>query len=352
MTASERNVVAWIVLAHWIVGAAIILTSYYGEMPLRWHLFPWTGYRVLLWLAFLPVVVGIASQFGDQVRGVRVLALFAAVVVCAFVAEAAYFASLNLVIRVTAARQRPFNVSAAALMSLTYPAFVLTSAALMIVLRRTARGAHAQALALVRSEEKLAEARLSLLQAQLQPHFLFNSLNSLMTMVRHDAEGARVMLEHLEAYYLATANSDSRLFFTVDEELSYIRQYAAIERVRFGERLRLSINADPRALDATVPAFILQPLVENAIRHGVARVRAAGFVIVEAVAAGDDITITVTNNCDSAAGEWREGTGLRNTSERLAHVYGDRASLRTEYGGGSARISLRVPRNVPATVGG
>lgn len=120
-------------------------------------------------------------------------------------------------------------------------------------------------------ETLLTQARLQSLQTQLQPHFLFNALNTISAFVERDPRGARRMIEHLGDLLRLSLENSSRQFTTLEEELAALNHFLAIQRVRFEEHLQVSVSADPDTLRATVPGLILQPLVENAIRHGVAQ---------------------------------------------------------------------------------
>ncbi|MFT3771646.1 MAG: histidine kinase [Minicystis sp.] len=170
-------------------------------------------------------------------------------------------------------------------------------------------------------QASLIEARLHALELQIQPHFLFNTLNSISALARTSRSGEAVTmiagLSDLLRYTLDHAG-DQRV--TVEEELRITRRYLEIERVRFPDRMSFEIDASPEALRAAVPTLILQPLVENAIRHGIARAVAAGRVEVRVRRAGVTLHIEVFNTGKIAA-DHRQGIGLRNTMARLRHLY-------------------------------
>jgi LytS/YehU family sensor histidine kinase len=194
---------------------------------------------------------------------------------------------------------------------------------------------------------QLAEARLGALRMQLQPHFLLNSLNAVTVIVRdRDTATATRVLEQLGDLLRRVMRSDRPQEVTLAEELEFVRQYLAIEEVRFSDRLRPVIDVDPGFLSAAVPEFLLQPLVENAVRHGLARRVGATLLSISARREGDHLVLSVTDDGpgpEDAAPEPGEGVGLGNTRERLASLYGDRASLtlaRTPEGGATATVRL------------
>ncbi len=201
----------------------------------------------------------------------------------------------------------------------------------------------------VRLAAQLAEARLGALRMQLQPHFLLNSLNAITVIVRdRDTATATRMLEQLGEMLRRVMRSDRPQEVTLGEELDFVRQYLAIEEVRFSDRLRPVFDVDAALLTAAVPEFVLQPLVENALRHGLARRVTATLLRIAARREGDDLVLTVTDDGPgpgeaAAPAETREGVGLANTRERLATLYGERARLElagTAEGGATATVRL------------
>ncbi len=175
---------------------------------------------------------------------------------------------------------------------------------------------------------RLADARLGALRMQLQPHFLFNSLNAITVIVRdRDTEAATRMLEVLGEMLHRVMRPDRPQEVPLAEELTFVRQYLAIEQIRFSDRLRPEVEIDPDVVGAAVPDFILQPLVENALRHGLAKKTSATMVRIEARRQGADLVLSVTDDGPGPGAEMHEGVGLGNTRERLSALYGARASL-------------------------
>lgn len=192
---------------------------------------------------------------------------------------------------------------------------------------------------------QLADARLAALRMQLHPHFLYNSLNAATVIVRdRDSATAARMLELLGEMLHRVMRADRPQEVPLAEELEFVRQYLAIEQIRFPDRLHPEILVPGELLDARVPDFILQPLVENAIRHGLAQRVGATMLRIEARHEGDDLVLTVTDDGpgpgDAAA---TEGVGLANTRERLQTLYGAKGSLtlaRTPSEGAIATVRL------------
>ncbi len=182
---------------------------------------------------------------------------------------------------------------------------------------------------LVRVSGQLATAKLSALQARLNPHFLFNSLNTVAVLVRDgDASRATRVIEQLSDVLRHTLHRSRDNEVTVADELELVRQYLAVESARFSDRLRAEFEVDASVLSAAVPSFALQHLVENAVRHGVARRADAGQITLSAHRRGDTLALTVTDDGPGlTASPDIEGHGIENTRERLRTLYGATASL-------------------------
>ena len=197
-----------------------------------------------------------------------------------------------------------------------------------------------------RLSAQLADARLAALRMQLHPHFLYNSLNAATVIVRdRDAPTAARMLELLGEMLHRVMRTDRPQEVPLRDELEFVRQYLTIEQIRFPDRLRTEIVVPPGLLGAAVPDFVLQPLVENAIRHGLARRIEATMLRIEASREGDELVLIVTDDGPGPAeGVGLEGVGLANTRERLATLHGARARLTLDRApGGGARAMVRLP---------
>jgi len=203
---------------------------------------------------------------------------------------------------------------------------------------------HAAQRRVLETEVSAREAELRALRAQLNPHFLFNSLNSISALVGSDPEGARRMCERLGDFLRRTLALGARDGVTLGEELELVDRYLAIEQVRFGARLGFDRRIGPGAAECVVPPLLLQPLVENAVKHGVADRVEGGTIVVEASRAGGQLRIVVENPLDEEAPSRRgSGLGLENVRRRL-DVFGAReARLDAVRDGDMFRVSLTLP---------
>jgi two-component system LytT family sensor kinase len=173
-------------------------------------------------------------------------------------------------------------------------------------------------------EKNLAQAKLQALQMQLNPHFLFNSLHSISALMHQDVDAADRMIARLsELLRAALAGSDTQEV-TLREELEFTRRFLEIEQIRFGDRLAVKMEIAPDTLDALVPNLILQPLVENAIRHGIEPRARPGRIEVKAERANGELRLAVSDDGDGlSSGAQTEGVGLSNTRARLRTLYGE-----------------------------
>jgi signal transduction histidine kinase len=177
-----------------------------------------------------------------------------------------------------------------------------------------------------RLETELAQSQLAALKMQLHPHFLFNTLNSISALMREDVEAAEAMIARLGEFLRMTLRNSGEQETTLEQELKFLECYLEIERLRFQDRLTTCIEAEPETMDARVPNLFLQPIVENAIRHGVARRTSEGVVAISARrASGKRLRVEVRDNgpgLRQALGV-ADGVGLANTRSRLRRLYGD-----------------------------
>ncbi len=206
----------------------------------------------------------------------------------------------------------------------------------------------ARELQLARIEGQLARARLEALTAQIRPHFLFNTLHTIGQLWRSGrSEAADAVLDQLGSLFSRVQTSTSKLEVPLGEELELVESYLAIEEARFRDRLRTTVDASAAARDCLVPPLILQPLVENAIRHGVSAVSSAGRVAVSAALENGHLLLTVTDDgpgIGARSSQPGSGTGLRNTRERLAQLYGANADLSIAApANGGTIVTVRIP---------
>jgi signal transduction histidine kinase len=196
-------------------------------------------------------------------------------------------------------------------------------------------------------ERQLSSAHLRALQMQLEPHFLFNTLNAVTTLVELGRkEQALETLEHLNTVLKQVLKRNTPIKIPLAQELEVLESYLAIEQVRFADRLRVDINLDPNALDGLVPCFLLQPIVENAIRHGIAHCEDSGWIQTSAERIGTRMRLHVRDNGPGMNGRSTSGfgLGLSNTKERLAHFYQNDYEFRAfQPESGGFQVSITIP---------
>ena len=197
-------------------------------------------------------------------------------------------------------------------------------------------------------ERLLTQSRLDTLRTQLHPHFLFNALNAISAHVESAPRTARWMLEQLgDLLRLALDHAEDQVI-PLQRELAFVDRYMKLQKVRYEDRLDVVLDVDPLALQALVPTFILQPLLENAIRHGIATRSAPGQIEIQAWCEGDALHLSVRDDGPGLAVNWdierQAGVGLSNTRERLKRLYGDRQSFAIAGAVGSGvQVDLRFP---------
>jgi signal transduction histidine kinase len=194
---------------------------------------------------------------------------------------------------------------------------------------------------------QIAEARLRALEMQLRPHFLLNALNSVASLVGSDAGAASRMLARIEDFLRLSLSNSGSAAVPLRDEMSFLDHYLSIQRVRFQDRLTTDFRVDPASREALVPTFILQPIVENAIRHGIAPRATRGHIDVRAERRGARLHLAVRDDgvgTDAAMHEGRFGLGLSNTAARLQLLYGGDHTLAVASGeGGGFTVSLDLP---------
>jgi two-component system, LytTR family, sensor kinase len=194
-------------------------------------------------------------------------------------------------------------------------------------------------------EARLAQAQLDVLRMQLHPHFLFNTLHAISTLVRKDPDGAERTIAQLSDLLRLTLETLGRQKSTVKDEMEFVERYLAIQQTRFGERLTVRQSIDAAALDALVPTQILQPLVENAIRHGIGPRASGGHLEITVARQNGRIVLGVADDGVGArSGAYEERVGLSNTRARLKELYGadNHLTVATAPGAGFT-VAITVP---------
>jgi two-component system LytT family sensor kinase len=204
-------------------------------------------------------------------------------------------------------------------------------------------------------EAQLTHAQLDALKKQLHPHFLFNTLNTISILIDEDTAAARNMLVRLSDLLRSTLDGAKTHEVSLKQELEFIESYLEIERMRFPDRLSVEMHIDPKTLNAQVPDLILQPLVENAIRHGIAPRSAAGTIAIYAERVNGDLKLQVRDNGRGLEPGQRQpakqGVGIANTQSRLQQLYGVKHRFEIDnLDEGGVRVAITIPFHTDAIV--
>ncbi|HEX6160324.1 MAG TPA: histidine kinase [Thermoanaerobaculia bacterium] len=207
-----------------------------------------------------------------------------------------------------------------------------------------ARRRHEREIEAERMRARLADAQLRALKMQLHPHFLFNTLNSIAGLLEDDPHAARLMTERLERFLRISLTLGDAQEVPLREELGFVMNYLGIQRARFGERLRIDTEVDDATLDALVPALVLQPLVENAVKHGIAPKKGYGAICIRAAARSQMLHLTIEDDgAGLAAGALHPGLGISNTRARLQQLYGATQKFTWRSAGRGFVVELTLP---------
>jgi two-component sensor histidine kinase len=307
-----------------------VTRAFFAEAP------QWYG-----WALLTPLIVSLGERcpLRRPVRAGNVLAHVGASLACSL-AVAMADAAVNLVLRPTPtgfiASTRNWFLSGLPATTLAYFAIILLAYAIGNAARLRER------------ETQLREAQLTALRMQLQPHFLFNSLNAIMALVRdHETAQAVRALSLLGDVLRASINAGDAHTATLTQELDFVSRYLDIERMRFGDRLRVAVDVPPELRDSHVPTFVLQPFVENALKHGMLRDRDGNEIRIQARDGNGSLVLTVrddgrglTSEAELSSG----GVGIANARARLERMYGDAASLAVRNASPGVEVEIRIPR--------
>ena len=198
-----------------------------------------------------------------------------------------------------------------------------------------------------RLEAQLVKSNLKALKSQLRPHFLFNTMHSISSLMFTDVGAADKMIARLSELLRMSLEDGSEQVTTLNKELDFVNGYLEIEKIRFGERLIVVLDVPGDTLDAQVPHLLLQPFVENAVQHGIARLSSNGKIQISSLRQGERLYLTVRDNgpgFDTAAGRRKDGLGIRTSRERLQTLYGENQNLEfTTPGEGGMEVTIRIP---------
>jgi signal transduction histidine kinase len=311
------------------------LTYALSYQPPRWrYTLTMAATEWYVWAALTPLVAWLARRYGFSRAGVLVLA--AAGIPAAFIKV-----TVTRGLRgVTDRGESYFQINDLTVQYLIYWAIVLATQVWLYYRRAQARELQASQL-----EALLAQTRLQMLSMQLQPHFLFNTLNTIAELVHRQPEAAEKMIAGLSHLLRETLHAGLVDRVPLGQELELLDRYVDIQRARFGDRLRVTTIADLAARSAMVPSLLLQPLVENAIKHGIGARAGAGHIEVVAGRDRDRLLIEIRDDGRGiGAGDIREGIGLGNCRSRLASLYGGEAALAiANRPAGGALVTIALP---------
>jgi two-component system, LytTR family, sensor kinase len=289
------------------------------------------GWSCYMWGVLTPLALWLAHRWPIESRGwKRSVPLHVAASVLLTVVQLSLEASVEWLRtgahRPLAAELRHYLTEHTQISLLTY--WALVGAAQFYRAHEQGRARRLQAAQL---EARLAEAHLESLRAQLQPHFLFNTLQAAATLIYDDPEGAEDILQHLGQLLRASFDELHVQEVPLRREMELLQHYVNIQQRRFGKRLRFDLRIDPRALDCAVPTLVLQPLAENAVRHGVGKHKEDDVVTVEAFRHQDALCLKISNLTsaldDRPERLFSRGVGLSNTRRRLRQLYGQGQEL-------------------------
>jgi sensor histidine kinase YesM len=298
------------------------------------------------WLALVPAIGALGRRFDFRAgrRGQSVLVHTAAALL-AHVLTMLVTVVLGVVLFTPEEAITPAMVRGAILLSSRLPISLVVYAGILGLHRAIGLLqvlADREAVA-ARLETQATRARLEALAARLHPHFLFNALQSASALVEREPARARTMLALIGDLLRDVLDASGTEDVPLEEELAYLGRYLAIEEVRFADRLTVAFDVEPGAARVGVPRFLLQPLAENALRHGLAPLPEGGTVRITAQCRGGQLTLVVWNDGVPLPVARREGVGLTTTRERLAARYGDTASLDLGPRDGGVAVTVVVP---------
>jgi anti-sigma regulatory factor (Ser/Thr protein kinase) len=308
--------------------------------PLRWLV--WGGFEWIILGAIIPITYYLGKRY--PLRSPRVGRNLGIHVAGAFLL-CVLWAGLGLAFG-TVLGTVPASVASWMLRTIPWGVFMyFTTLGCVHALTYFAEVRERQAQA-ARLAAQVAEARLTALRTQINPHFLFNSLNALLVLIRdQDTKNAERMLELLGELLRQVLTGEERQEVPLEEELRFLDDYLAIAQIRFSDRLRIVRSVDPAVTRALVPQFILQPLVENALRHGIGESVAGGTIEIGAQRERDDLVLSVADDGLGLSGPPNAvGVGLRNTKERIETLYGAGAAFElAQRTGGGTVATVRIP---------
>lgn len=340
----------------------LVATQNYFALATRGRATPWLPLFLgelpvwFAWLAMLPAITWLAGRFPPHRErpalhvGIHIVAGCAAVYIMILFTEGMRRLTPGMLpvqgsLIEAVNRSFPFN--------LVPFLIVYAAAAALAVAWQYHWALQAQQIRESQLQTQLARTRLDVLRAQIHPHFLFNTLHSISALMGRDVNGARRMMRRLSELLRIALDDDGGDEVPLAAELDFLGGYLEIQQLRFGDRLNVTFEIEEGTRSLLVPRLILQPIVENSVKHGITERAEAENIVIRAERAGDALLLRVTDDgpgfrADSIPSP-RGGLGLANTRERLRGLYGDEASLSVEdEPAGGAAVEMRIPIRIPA----
>lgn len=343
------------IMGAWLCWGMLNATRLHLDIGLPWSRALWYGLPdAVIWAALMPLVAWICTRLPiGRDNLARRLPVHALIAIGVAVGHNALDASMHAIRRTLAGEPAGFAGTFSSVLGHTLHVnlviYFLVVGFVHLLRYHQRLGERERQAAELRAQ--LSEARLKALRMQLQPHFLFNTLNTVSGLMRSDVDAARRVLRQLGELLRTSLDSGESEQIPLERELAFVEAYLEIERARFRDRLDWRVEAEPELLSAPVPPLILQPLVENAVRHGLSHNPHGGRIEVVARRRNGAIELTVDDD-GPGPGEIEatggSGVGLSNTRRRLAELYRDRGAFRlepNERGGRTATISLPAERS-------
>lgn len=352
--ARTRHVLVWYA-GIWLLWAVVALVTslqnyaagFAGGPPQDWRLAFVNGFSwYSIWAVLTPAVVALTRYLAGRRLSPGVMAIYVVGGVVFAVLHATLYTSLNAILYGKAIWAPWSNGLLVLKLATAIHVHLMIYAIIVGVVlgARAFRSLRDRELVAARLETQLADAQAAALRAQLQPHFLFNTLNAISALVPEDPVIAQRLLARLgDLLRLSIAQHRTQLNPLADE-VDFTDAYLAIEQTRLGDRLRIVRRIEPQALTAGVPALLLQPLVENAVRHGIAPLVGGGTLTIEAAVEGERLRLIVADD-GKGTDHVGDGIGLGNARQRLRQLYGERQSLEIETARGKGfRVTVEIPR--------
>ncbi len=339
------SLVFWTIYAVLDSLGSLAIVASYGYKPRLHEIILWNFAEAYIWVLFTPLIYAVAERFPLSGKSWKQsMAIQIPVGLATATLTAWLLIHMNMLMG-WADTSTPFRARLIGLMLQDLPRYFVTmGVAQIVVYYATVRK---QETASANLEAQLAQAQLEVLRSQMEPHFLFNSLNAIARLTRKDPQSAERMTFQLAAFLRVSLECAGSREVPLSQELEFLQNYLAIQKTRFGSRLTVNVDVETVLLGIQVPSLILQPLAENAIRHGIACSAGPGYLKVSATRKDGRLRIQIADNgsgLEIKRDGGAEGFGLRNTRARLKQMYGDRQELLLENNpGGGCLVTIALP---------